>query len=478
MNYRMITYILGWILLFEAAFLLVPTVTALAYGEQAVIAFLLSIGICLLVSALLIAKKPKNTDLRSRDGFVIVSLSWIVLSLFGALPFMLTGATTSYVDALFETVSGFTTTGSSIMTDVEILPKSVLMWRAFTHWVGGMGVLVFIMAFLPLSGGRNMHMMKAESPGPSVSKLVPRVRTTALLLYGIYFVLTVIMFIVFLCGGMTVFEALCTSFGTAGTGGFSFYNDGMNRFSPFLQVAIGTFMLIFSINFESYYLLLKRKWKDALTTEVIAFLLIVAAAVGIITWDLRNTFDTVGEGLRHAFFTVSSLISTTGYATADYNLWPELAKATLMMLFFVGACAGSTGGGVKVSRLVILFKGIAREIGGIIHPKQVKKITVDGKPVEQTTINSVYIFFACYIILFGFSVLILSIDGVDFITNFSAVATAIGNVGPGFAKVGPTGNFAFFSPLSKLILTFDMLAGRLELFPMLLLFSPSTWKKN
>ncbi|MBQ8357983.1 MAG: TrkH family potassium uptake protein [Clostridia bacterium] len=481
MNYRMITYILGWILLFQAGFLLVPTVTALAYGEEAIKGFLLTMAICLAIGSLPILRKPKKTELRARDGFVIVSLCWILLTVSGALPFMFVdlGAANeiNYFDALFEAASGFTTTGSSIMTDVEILPRSINIWRCFTHWVGGMGVLVFIMAFLPLSGGRNMHMMKAESPGPSVSKLVPRVRTTALLLYSIYFVLTVVMFIVYLIGGMPVFEALCTSFGTAGTGGFSFYNDGMNRFSPFLQVMIGTFMLIFSINFESYFLLIKRKWRDALTTEVITFILIVASAVGIITWSLRDTYGTVWEGLRHAYFTVASLISTTGYATANYDLWPELGKATLMMLFFIGACAGSTGGGVKVSRLVILFKSIAREISNAIHPKQVKKITVDGKPVEQSTVNSVFIFFACYIIFFGFSVLIVSLDGADFITNFSAVATALGNVGPGFARVGPTGNFAFFSNLSKLVLTFDMLAGRLELIPMLVLFSPKTWKK-
>lgn len=477
MNYRMITYILGWILLFEAGFLLVPTVTALVYGERAVLSFLWSILACAAISALLIFKKPKNTALRSRDGFVIVSLSWIVLSLFGALPFMFTGVTTSYVDALFETVSGFTTTGASIMTDVEILPRSILIWRSFTHWVGGMGVLVFVMAFLPLSGGRNMHIMKAESPGPSVSKLVPRVRTTALLLYGMYFALTVAMFITLLIGRIPVFDALCATFGTAGTGGFSTLNSSMSSYSPFLQTTIAVYMLIFSINFESYFLLMKRKWRDAMTTEVITFLVIVAAAVGIITWDLRSTFGTVGEGLRHAFFTVSSLISTTGFATADFDLWPELSKAVLMLLFFIGACAGSTGGGVKVSRIVILFKGIRREISSAIHPKQVKKITVDGKPVEQSVVNSVFIFFACFIMLFGASLLLLSLDGADFTTNFSAVATTIGNVGPGFARVGPTQNFAFFSPLSKMVLIFDMLAGRLELIPMLLLFTPTTWKK-
>jgi trk system potassium uptake protein TrkH len=334
------------------------------------------------------------------------------------------------------------------------------------------------MAFLPLSGGRNMHIMRAESPGPSVSKLVPRIRTTALLLYGIYFALTIAQFIVMLCGGMTVFEALCTSFGTAGTGGFAIYNDGMGSFSPFLQVAIAVFMLIFSINFESYFLLLHRKWREALTTEVIVFLSIVVAAIGIITFDLRNTFGTVGEGLRHAFFTVSSLISTTGFSTVDYDLWPALAKAVLMLLFFVGACAGSTGGGIKVSRIVILFKSIAREIGNTIHPKQVKKIVVDGKPIEERTVHSVLVFLVCFGALFAFSVLLLSLDGADFTTNFSSVAACVGNVGPGFAGVGPTKNFAFFSPLSKIVLIFDMLAGRLELFPMLLLFAPTTWKKS
>ena len=383
MNYRMITYILGWILMFEAAFLLVPTVTALIYREAAITAFLLTIAICAAVSALLIFKKPKNTELRSRDGFVIVSLSWIVLSLFGALPFVFCGATTTFVDALFETASGFTTTRASILTDIEILPRSILIWRSFTHWVGGMGVLVFIMAFLPLSGGRNMHIMRAESPGPSVSKLVPRIRTTALLLYGIYFVLTVALFILLLCGGMSPFDALCIAFGTAGTGGFATLNSSMAGYSPFLQVTVAIFMLIFAINFESYFALLQRKWREILSAEVITFLLIVAGAVGIITWNLAPSFGSVSEALRHAFFTVSSLISTTGFSTVDYDLWPELSKAVLMLLFFVGACAGSTGGGVKVSRIIILFKGVGREIRNSIHPKQIKKITVDGKSVSK-----------------------------------------------------------------------------------------------
>ena len=484
MNYRMITYILGWILLFEAAFLLVPSITALVYLERAGFAFLITIGICLLVSSLLILKKPQNTDLHSRDGFVIVSLSWIFLSLFGALPFIFSGATTSYIDAFFETVSGFTTTGASIFGDVEILPKCVLIWRSFTHWVGGMGVLVFIMAFLPLSGGRNMHIMKAESPGPSVGKLVPRVRTTAIWLYGIYFALTLVMFAVFLIGKMPVFDAICTAFGTAGTGGFSIKNSGMSSYSPFLQITISVFMLLFSINFESYFALVQRKWRSIFTAEVITFLVIVAAATGIITWNLYHNAPVeqalagdLGNTARHAFFTVSSLISTTGFATIDFALWPSISVTVLILLYFIGACAGSTGGGVKISRILILFKGLAREIGNSIHPKRVKKVTVGKKEVESETVRSVFVFFACLFALFGASLLLISLDGKDFLTNFSAVATTLGNVGPGFSEVGPTKNFADFSALSKLVLSFDMLAGRLELFPMLVLFSPATWKK-
>ena len=478
MNYRMITYILGWILLFEAAFLLVPAVTALIYREAAVTAFLLTMAICLGCSLLLIFKKPKNTDLHSRDGFVIVSCSWILLSLFGAIPFMLTGATTSYIDALFETVSGFTTTGASIMPTVENLPKAILMWRSFTHWIGGMGVLVFIMAFLPLSGGRNMHIMKAESPGPSVSKLVPRVRTTALLLYAIYFVMTLLQFILLLCGGMSVFEALNTAFATAGTGGFSFKNDGFNSFSPYIQIVVAIFMLLFSLNFNSYFLLLKGKLKDAFNAEIRAFLLIVATAVTLIALNIRHMYASVSDTIRHAFFAVSSIVSTTGFATENFDLWPQLSLIILVFLMFIGACAGSTGGGIKVSRILILFKAVGRELHTALHPKQVKKITIDGKVVEADVVRSIVHYFACFMMIFAGSWLILSLDNYDFTTNFTAVAATMGNIGPGLSAVGPTSNFAFFSPLSKLVLIFNMLAGRLELFPMLLLFHPATWKKN
>lgn len=478
MNYRMITYILGWILLFEAGFLLVPTVTALIYGEAAIKGFLLSIAICVLASALLIFKKPKNTALRSRDGFVIVSLSWIVLSLFGALPFMLTGVTSSYADAFFETVSGFTTTGATIFSNVEILPRSILMWRSFTHWVGGMGVLVFIMAFLPLSGGQNMHIMKAESPGPSVSKLVPRVRTTALLLYAIYFSLTLLEFILLLCGGqMNAFEALNTSFSTAGTGGFGFRNDSLGSFNAYTQIVVAIFMLLFSLNFSSYFLLIKGKLKDALNSELRVFFVIVIVAVATVTVNIRHLFGSVGEALRHALFNISSIISTTGFSSADFDLWPNFARATLVLLMFIGACAGSTGGGMKVSRIIIYFKTLLRELHAAIHPKQVKKISMDGKPLDDTVVRSALGYLVAFVMLFAVSVLAISIDNYDFTTNFTAVAATMGNIGPGLNAVGPTCNFAFFSIPSKLVLSFDMLAGRLELFPMLLLFTPTTWKK-
>ncbi|MBQ3483514.1 MAG: TrkH family potassium uptake protein [Clostridia bacterium] len=478
MNYRMIKTTLGWILLFEAVFLLMPTVAALAFREDVLAAFLWSMLVCVACGLLLISTfKPHSTTLRARDGFVIVSLSWIVMSLFGALPFWVSQQIPQFIDALFETVSGFTTTGASILASVEAMPRSMLLWRSFIHWVGGMGVLVFVMAILPLSGGQNMHIMRAESPGPTVSKLVPRVRTTALLLYAIYFVLTLIEFILLLTGGMTVFEAMNTAFSTAGTGGFGFYNDSMASFSSYLQIVIGVFMLLFSLNFGSYFLALRGKWRDALNSEVRTFLLIVAGAVALVAWNIRGLFDTVGEAIRHAFFTVSSIISTTGFASTDFDLWPTFSKTLLVLLMFIGACAGSTGGGIKVSRLVILFKGIGREMRTAIHPKQVKKVTVDGRDVEREVVGSVFVYMVCMVIVFSLSVLIVSLDGHDFTTNFTAVSATVNNIGPGLSGVGPTQNFSSFSVLSKLVLIFDMLAGRLELFPMLILFSPTTWKK-
>ncbi|MBQ5333135.1 MAG: TrkH family potassium uptake protein [Oscillospiraceae bacterium] len=477
MNFRMIIYILGWILVFETLFLLIPLITAIVFGEGCVTAVLLTIAICLTVGGLLIIKKPKNTVLYSREGFVIVSMSWIVLSLFGALPFVFSGSIPNFIDALFETVSGFTTTGASILAEVETMPKAMLMWRSFIHWVGGMGVLVFIMAFIPLSGGQNIHIMKAESPGPSVSKLVPKVKTTALILYSIYFVLTLVEFVLLLFGGMSVFEALNTSLATAGTGGFGIKNDSLGGYSPYIQIVVTVFMIMFAINFGSYYFIISGKLKEAFNKEVRVFLTIVVSAIVIITLNVRGLFDSVGEALRHVSFTVASIISTTGFSTADFDLWPELSRTVIVLLMFVGGCAGSTGGGIKVTRVIILVKGLAKELEVMIHPKQLKKITVDSKPIEHEVVRSVNSYLVCYVLLFAASAALISIDNLDLITNFTAVSAAMNNIGPGLGLVGPTQNFSVFSAPSKIILIFDMLAGRLELFPMLLLFSRATWKK-
>lgn len=477
MNYRMISYILGWILIFEGLFLTVPIITGAVFGESALISYLIALGICLLIGALLVLKKPKNKQLFAREGCVIVALSWIVLSLFGSLPFIISGEIPSFIDALFETVSGFTTTGASILSDVEKLSHASLMWRSFTHWVGGMGVLVFIMAFIPLSGAQNMHIMKAESPGPSVSKLVPRVRTTAMLLYSIYFVLTLVEFIMLLCGGMSVFEALNTAFATAGTGGFGFLNSSMGSFSPYIQIVITVFMILFAINFNCYYLLLCGKLREMFNLELRTFLIIVATAITVITINISSMFSSVGEALRHAAFTVASLISTTGFSTVDFNMWPELSRTLLVLIMFIGGCAGSTCGGIKVSRMIILFKGMAKELQTMVQPRQIKKIKMDSRMIDHETVRSVNVYMVAYLMIFATSLVFISFDNHDLITNFTAVTAAINNIGPGLDLVGPTSNFGFFAMQSKIILIFDMLAGRLELFPMLLLFTPATWKK-
>ena len=478
MNYRMIKYTLGWLMMFEAGFFLVPMITAVVYGEwQSLVAFGIAAVICLGIGLLCVWKKPEKTGIFAREGFVIVSLSWILLSIFGAIPFMLSGVTTNFFDALFETASGFTTTGSSIFREVESLPHAILMWRSFTHWVGGMGVLVFIMVFLPLGGGQNMHIMRAESTGADVSKLVPRVKHTAVILYSIYLGLTVLLFIVLLISEMPLFEAINTAFATAGTGGFGFRNDSFASFSAVQQIVVTVGMLLFSVNFNSYYLVLKLKFKDAFNTEVRAFFLIVAAVIAIITLDIYQSYGSVWDALRHAAFTVASLISTTGFGTENFDLWPSLSKTLLVLVMFIGGCAGSTAGGMKVSRWLIAIKGFIREIFTLIHPRQVKKITLDSRPVDKEVIKSVSSYIVCFVMVFVGSLLVISLDGRDVVTNFTAVAATINNIGPGLAGVGPTANFADFSNLSKLMLTFNMIAGRLEIFPLLILFSPNTWKK-
>ena len=507
MNYGMIRYTLGWILLFEAAFLSIPLITALVYSEWWPLASIgISMGICLLIGRLMSFKKPKDMKLYARDGLVIVSLSWIVLSAFGALPFVISGSIPNYIDALFEMASGFTTTGSSIIPAVEDMPNCMLMWRSFANWIGGMGVLVFIMAFLPLGGAQNLHIMRAESPGPTVSKLVPKMRTTALILYVIYFIFTVAMFVILLFdkgidaenGKLTVFEALNTAFATAGTGGFGFKNDSFAGFSNYVQIVVTVFMLLFSINFSSYYLLVKGRLRDALNLEVRVFLVIVVAAITLIAvnihyapisnevFDVANTDYTVDGGyswadaFKHAAFNVATVISTSGFGTENFVAWPQLSQVILVLLMFIGACAGSTGGGIKVSRIIILIKGVGRELKSAIHPRQVKKITIDNRPVESETIRSVNAYIVCYIAVFIGALLLISLDPYveDLTTSFTAVTATINNIGPGLGTIGPTSNFIGFNAFSTIILTFTMIAGRLELLPMLLLFAPSTWRNK
>jgi len=477
MNFRMIGNILGWLLIFESIFLAVPLLTAAICWEAEFWVFLGTAAFCLAAGVLITRKKPVNTTLYSREGFIIVALSWIVLSLFGALPYFFSGVIPSYIDSLFEAASGFSTMGATVLPEVEHLPRSILIWRSFTHWVGGMGVLVFIMAFLPLSGGQNMHIMKAESPGPSVSKLVPHVRTTAMLLYSIYFGLTFAELIVLVICGMDPFEAINTAFSTAGTGGFGVRNDSFGSYSPALQIVVTVFMLMFGINFNSYFFIGKLKFREAFTTEVVAFLLVVIGATAVIAININSLYADMNESVRHSAFTVASIISTTGFSTEDFNKWPELSRSIIVMLMFIGSCAGSTGGGIKISRFLILFKGIKKELDVQIHPHRVKKIKIDGHMIEHEVVRSVNVYMVCYFLVFAVSMLLLSFDNYDLITNFTAVAAAINNVGPGLELAGPASNYSVFSEPTKLILIFDMLAGRLELFPILLLFSPNTWKK-
>lgn len=479
MNFRIVIYFLGWLLDFEGCFLILPCLVGVIYGEDDALYFALTSLICLVLGFIITRFKPKDKSLYAREGFVIVALSWFLLSLFGALPFMMSGSIPSYVDALFETASGFTTTGATILSDVEAMSRCGNFWRTFTHWIGGMGVLVFMMAVVPLADGRNMYLMKAESPGPTVGKLVPRIKSTAKILYGMYIVLSVVEFLFLIAGRMSVYDALTTTFGTAGTGGFGIYNNSLAGFSSYIQIVVTVFMIAFGVNFTFYYLLIfGRRWKDAFKmSEIRAYFVFILAAVIIISIDIRSFFGSGPEAVKHAAFQVGSIITTTGFSTVDFNRWPELSKTILLILMFVGACAGSTGGGMKVSRVIIWLKTFFKELKVMIHPRNIYKIAVDGRKVEHEVIRSVNVFLVAYILVYVVSVLLVSLDGFDFFTNFSGVAATINNVGPGFNAVGPMENFSVFSPLSKLVLIFDMIAGRLELFPILLLFSPSTWKK-
>lgn len=478
MNKRMIAYILGILLLCEAGLMLLPTVVSLVYGEAVVISFLATIVLLVATGVVLVAMKPKNKTIYARHGLVIVALGWILMSLFGALPFFFSGEIPNYLDALFEAVSGFTTTGSSILTDVEALSKSMLFWRSFTHWIGGMGVLVFMMAVLPLAGGGgDLHLMKAESPGPNVSKLVPRSSKTARILYGIYLALTVLEIFILLFGGMSLFESVTIAFGTAGTGGFGVLNSSIASYSTFCQSTITVFMILFGINFNIYFLLLCKKFKDALKSEEVwTYLAIMFSAIVVIALNIRDMFASFSEAFHHSAFQVSSVMTTTGFATADFNQWPELSRIIMLGVMCVGACAGSTGGGLKVSRLIILLKSARREFRRISHPRSVKIITFDGNRLSDDTIRNTFAYFFIYVMIFAASVLVVSLDNFDFTTTVTSVIATLNNIGPGLNMVGATGNYSEFSFLSKLVLISDMLLGRLEIFPLLFLFAPSKQK--
>jgi len=475
----MIAYIIGRILLTEAALLVLPLLVALLYGESPV-PFLVPILLLALCGGAMGRKRPKSTALYARDGLAVVALAWICMSLFGALPFVLSGDIPNYVDAFFETVSGFTTTGSSILTEIEPLSRGGLFWRSFTHWVGGMGVLVFVMAILPMNDGHGMHLMRAEVPGPTVGKLVSRMSDTAKILYGIYLAMTVVEIVLLLAGGMPLYDAAIHAFGTAGTGGFSCRNLSVGAYdSVYFDVVIGVFMLLFGVNFNLYYFLLIRRFRDVLHSEELrTYLLIVAASVLAIAVNISHLYQSFAASLRYAFFQVSSIITTTGYATADFNAWPAFSKAILVILMFVGACAGSTGGGMKVARIVILAKTSVCDMRKMLHPNAVATVRFEGKPIGEKNIRSVHLFLTVYLIVFTLSCLLLSLEEMDLVTTFTAVAACMNNIGPGLEVVGPMGNFAAFSPWAKVLLSFDMLVGRLEIFPMLLLFAPSIWKRK
>ena len=477
MNLRMIGFVLGRILLTEAGLLALPLVTALLYGES-LLPWLVTMGLLVLWGGLLSRRRPERTALYARDGFAAVALAWILMSAFGALPFVLSGDIPHYVDAFFETVSGFTTTGASILTDVEILSRSGLLWRSFTHWVGGMGVLVFVMAILPMSDGHTMHILRAEMPGPTAGKLVSRMSDTAKILYGIYFAMTAVMILLLLLGGMNLFDACVHAFGTAGTGGFSSRALSIGAYeSTYLDIVTGVGMLAFGVNFNLYFFLLAGRFRDVLKSEELwAYLGIVGFSTVTIAANILHIYSSVGTSLRHAFFQVSSIITTTGYATVNFDQWPGYAKTVLVLLMFIGGCAGSTGGGLKVTRIVTMAKAAFADMRKMLHPNAVIRVRMEGRALPEKQVRGVQAYFSLYMLLFGISWLLLSLEGFDLLSTFTALASCINNIGPGLGMVGPMGSFAAFSPASKLLLSFDMLAGRLEIFPMLLLFAPSLWR--
>ena len=482
MNYKMMGRFTAQMLLIEGIFLIPALLISLFLGESAAAyGFAVTLGLIALVGGpMYFFCRDAKSAFYATDGMVCVAVSWLVLSLVGAIPFYVSEAIPFYIDALFETVSGFTTTGASILPEVEHMAKGLMYWRSFTHWVGGMGVLVFLLAIAPSKGneqGFTMHLLRAESPGPSVGKLVPKMRKTAAILYFLYIILTVLDFLFLIVGGMPVFDAVCTAFGTAGTGGFGIKNDSIASYSPYLQNVTTVFMLLFGVNFSCYYLLTQRQIKNVLKDEELRlYVLIVLGSIGLVVWNLGDFYPTLEETVRHAAFQVSSIITTTGFATTDFDLWPSFSRTILLCLMVIGACAGSTGGGLKVARVLLLFKSLKRNIAQMLHPRKVQVIRNNGSVVSERIVANTNAYLCAYVVLMFGSFVLISLDGYSVGTNFSAVLSCLNNIGPGLELAGPTCNFSIFSTFSKLVLILDMLLGRLEIFPILVLFSPDTWK--
>ncbi len=481
MNRKIIGKILAFLLMLETLFLLPSALISAFHGEWGALRGTVITMAASFAGGLvlwLICRRAKR-DFYAREGFLITALGWLVMSAVGALPFYISGEIPHYVDALFETISGFTTTGASILTDIEAMSKGLLFWRSFTHWLGGMGVLVFLLAIIPMgSGGYSIHVLRAESPGPSVGKLVPKTRQTAAILYLIYIVLTVLCIIFLLFGGMSVLDSFCTAFGTAGTGGFGVRNDSLASYSPYCQTVCTVFMALFGVNFSVYFLLILRKWRQAFrSTELRLYIAILVLAAAVITVNIRSSFSTTGEALHHAAFAVSSIMTTTGFATEDFNLWPQLSRSILLVLMVIGACAGSTGGGVKVARIVLLAKSLKARIKQMLHPRSVALVRVDDRRVDDATLQGVNTYMSAYCAIAVISFLLLTLDGLSLETNLTAVLACLNNIGPGLDMVGPTANYACFGDLSKVVLMLDMLLGRLEIFPLLVMLSPKVWRK-
>ena len=481
MNYNMIAYLLGNILHIEGILLSVPVIVAFCYKEElSAASFIASAVVCLVVGAVLQSREPKDKRIYGREGFVVAAASWIVMSVFGALPYYLTKSIPGFINCYFETVSGFTTTGATMLPEIEHLDNAILFWRCFTHWIGGMGILVFMLAIMPLSDDRTMHLMRAEAPGPLVSKLVPRVKSTAKILYIIYVVLTILEIIMLFAGGMPLFDSIIHGISTAGTGGFSNKNASIAAYnSRYFEYVITIFMLLFSVNFNLFYLMLMKDFKNVWRNEELrTFVFIVVIATLLITFNIHKYYPTLESAFRHAIFQVAAIMSTTGFVTANFDLWPEFSKTILFCLLFLGACGGSTAGGIKISRFIILTKLVLREVKHIVHPRSVNLIKLDGYKIESDVTRSVASFIILYIFILLGSFVLISLNGFDFATNMTAVTTCLSNVGPGLNMAGPTESMVFFSPFSKLLLCMDMLLGRLEIFPILMLFTPSIWRKG